>query len=58
MDKQAIEKRIQAASEGIKSARMYVMFPEVRQELRLAQANLALALTYLRDSNPSEKVNG
>ena len=57
MDKQAIEERIKAAVEGIKRARQYVMTSEVRQELQLAQANLSLVLTYLRDFHPSDKVN-
>jgi hypothetical protein len=42
-----IRNRMQAAKTRIEIAMGYVMFPEVREELRCVQIDLAVALSYI-----------
>ncbi len=43
----AIRNRMQAAKTRIETAMQFVMFPEVREELRCVQIDLAVALAYI-----------
>jgi hypothetical protein len=43
----AIHDRVHAAKARIETAMLYVMFPEVREELRNVQSDLAVALAYI-----------
>jgi hypothetical protein len=43
----AIRDRMRAAKTRIELALSYVMFPEVREELRCVQSDLAVALDYI-----------
>jgi hypothetical protein len=43
----AIHDRVHAAKARIETAMLYVMFPEVREELRNVQSDLAVALAHI-----------
>lgn len=43
----AIRNRLWAARSRIERAMLYVMFPEVREELRNVQSDLAVALAHI-----------